>query len=304
MPDSQTLLAEPTSNGDRRTPVLLSKDRQVQVRAHLESIDESPVLILRTYDEEAKAYTYVAIDEWAQLLDIQRSLLHSMTMEQLKKALHRRGLDLDPRPHERWLLADHGEGSRRTAVLSDDDSEVAVRAKQVTDDEWALLHLRAYLPEVGWVHIGLDEDSSLAALATGQTDKDAFARFRGELERRGYELDYDDAGPASRSTGRRVLLCRLVFRRLFLGGHLAAPILTLSLVSRAISRAVFYAAPAMLAMLGPAALPDEETAAGFVRATAVGGPFGDVVEEFQGEDRVERKVLARTMQRHLLLGLV
>lgn len=188
MPDSITLLARPTAPGERRTTILTIDDDRVAVRAHLEAINGDPALILRVWETEPYHYTFVALDSWARLLGVQVGATLDEVMKNLVEDLKRKGHEFDARGDEHSLVAEHPRGTRRTAVLADDGSEIAVRAKQVINDEWELTHLRAYLPEVGWVHLGLDE-SGVAAMSTGRTDADGFDRFSGELARRGYELN-------------------------------------------------------------------------------------------------------------------
>jgi hypothetical protein len=47
----------------------------------------------------------------------------------------------------------------------------------------------------------------------------------------------------------------------------------------------------MLAVFGSASLPDEGSAAGFVRAVLVGGVLCEVVEEFEATDCKERRIV-------------
>jgi hypothetical protein len=65
-------------------------------------------------------------------------------------------------------------------------------------------------------------------------------------------------------------------------------VLALGLCSRALGGAVLDALGAVLAVLGAPRLANKEPPAGFVRAGSVFRVLGDVVEQFEADDGVER----------------
>jgi len=63
-----------------------------------------------------------------------------------------------------------------------------VREKVIDDDEDLYLHVRVS-HRIGYFHVVLNEDGSIVAVTTGDNDSDAWDRMRGELKRRGIDVN-------------------------------------------------------------------------------------------------------------------
>lgn len=188
MTDAYALLADATTAPGRRTAVLKTNDEGYTVRGWVMHSDGSQMLLIRAwlYDK----YVYVVLDDRASILATASGEAHPSTYQRIREELERKRVPLGE-PHDEYgLLADHVDGQRRTSVLKDDEGLWSVRVKFIdTLEEDVYLQLRISVAELGFAHLVLDGDGAIVALVTGATDADAFGRLRGEMKRRGIELD-------------------------------------------------------------------------------------------------------------------
>jgi hypothetical protein len=91
----------------------------------------------------------------------------------------------------RHLEAERQDATRRPTVLHSGDGRVSLRARAYVDDddEESLLRLRLFVKEFGAIQVVISEWGRVLALITGRTDSDAYTRIRGELVRKGIELE-------------------------------------------------------------------------------------------------------------------
>ena len=97
------------------------------------------------------------------------------------------------RAHYGGLLAPGGppERHKRRLALRTDDERLSARAKVYfdEDEEEHLLCIRLFIDGFGAVQLMLTDRGRMLAFITGRTDSDAYDRIRGELARKGVELE-------------------------------------------------------------------------------------------------------------------
>ena len=187
MTDSYALLADHVSDG-RRTAVLKADTPDLSVRATVMASD-ADLLLLRIWLGESERYHYLVLDDRGFLPVRLHGLTHELLYPRVREELKRMGYVLGNTDEDYSLLADHVHNGRRTAVLQDDAGVWSMRVKVIDADEDTYLQLRISHSQLGYIHVVVHEDGSLVAVATGGNDSDTWDRIRGELKRRGIDVD-------------------------------------------------------------------------------------------------------------------
>jgi len=189
--DSLTLLALPSaSDTPRQRPrSLRTDDGRYVVLVRVFDQPEGPLLQVRVYIDTL-GFLHLALDGRGALLTTVIDARDGDATTILRKRLaDEHGITLDD---DGWhLLADHVNGDRRTSVLRSDDCRLSLRAKVHFDEdgEEALVRLRLFIDGLGALQIVASDNGRVLASISGRTDSDAYERIRGELARKGIELD-------------------------------------------------------------------------------------------------------------------
>jgi len=183
--DAITLLAESatpslhlqTEDGRFRLGVRVYDDYQdtyVHVRAYLRDLGERPHFHL-LLDRDAGVYA---------------TALAGNDEDASKRIRERMGeAAIKPDGDERDMAA----GGPGVSQLEDEDGpwglSVRARAHIPLDDEESLLRVRLFARDFGHTELVLASCGRIVSLTSGKTDKEAYSRTRGELSRRGIELE-------------------------------------------------------------------------------------------------------------------
>jgi hypothetical protein len=146
----------------------------LQLRPHLEGFGSFHLFI----DSDGGLYATATGDDDEQASE----RLHGRLKDELKYELTTPGYDLQAT----------SSNGKRGAVLQSADGGLALRAKAYLpgdDDEEVLLRLRLSVKEFGAIQIVVSNWGRVLALISGKTDGDAYGRIRGELARKGIELE-------------------------------------------------------------------------------------------------------------------
>jgi hypothetical protein len=186
--DSYALLADPTSDG-RRTALLKADMADIQARATALAAEDDLLFIDLWLGKDVEHFCVVFDSRWflpAATADHDRRDAYA----ELRKQLDDLGYVLGDSDDDRTLMADHVQNGRRTAVLQDDAGTWSLRAKLLsTAEEELFVQLRLKHSERGFMHAVFTDAGTFVTSATGGTDKDAWDRLRGELGRRGIDVD-------------------------------------------------------------------------------------------------------------------
>jgi len=186
--DAVSLLAEPTSSNVRARSLRTDDERfSLSVRVH-EGADGT-YLHLRPYLHDL-GYFHLFIDTdgglYATAIAPTDQEATDMVRERIKQEV---GIELTTEGY--WLMAEHPNGKRRS-VLHGNQERLSARAKAYIpedDEEESLVRLRLYAAEFGHIQVVLSSYGRVLALMSGRTDADVYSRIRGELARKGIELE-------------------------------------------------------------------------------------------------------------------
>jgi hypothetical protein len=188
--DSMTLLAE-HSNSHVRVRSLRTDDNRFSllVRVHDEP-DETTYLHLRPFFHDL-GFFHVFIDTDGGLYATAIAKTDTEATEKLHQRLKdENGIELTTEGYH--LLAEHSNGKRRS-VLHADDERLSARAKayipEDDEQEETLIRLRVFVDGYGSIQLVVSNWGRVLAVTSGRTDADAYTRIRGELARKGIELE-------------------------------------------------------------------------------------------------------------------
>lgn len=186
--DALTLLAEPTESNVRARTLRTDDDRFV-FSVQVQEEPEGTYLHSHSY-LHGLGYFHLFMDTEGGLYATAIAATDSAATEMVRKRIaDEAGIELTHEGY--WLLAEHPNGKRRS-VLTGNQERLSARAKAYIpedDEEELLLRLRLYASEYGHVHVVISSYGRILALMSGRTDADVYNRIRGELARKGIELE-------------------------------------------------------------------------------------------------------------------
>jgi hypothetical protein len=186
--DSLSLLAE-ASSGNVRARSLRTDDDAYALLVRVHDEPGGTLLQLRAWLNEF-GFFHVVVDDEGCLVTSAVAETDGKATELVRRRLRdEHGIELTTPGYH--LLADHPNGSRRRAVLHTDDDRLSARAKVYFDEDGdeTLLRVRLFVDGFGAIQLVLSDRGRIKALLTGRTDSDAYDRVRGELARKGIELE-------------------------------------------------------------------------------------------------------------------
>jgi hypothetical protein len=186
--DSQTLLAE-ASSSHVRVRRLMTDDERYSLRVRVHDEPDGSLLHLRPHID-GLGFFHVVVDDEGGYLTSAIATTDKHAAELVYERL-RDELDIELTTEGYSLLADHPNGNKRRSVLHTDDERLSARAKVYfdEDEEEHLLRIRLFIDGFGAVQLMLTDRGRMLAFITGRTDSDAYDRIRGELARKGVELE-------------------------------------------------------------------------------------------------------------------
>jgi hypothetical protein len=185
--DSLTLLAVPTNSNVRARSLRTDDERfALAVQAHEEQ--DATYLHLRAYLHDLGNF-HLFIDGDGGLYATAIDASDQLAGERLRKRVEEE-IGLEFTHPGSYLLAEHPDGKRRSVLQS--GGYLSVRAKAYVpedDEEESLLRLRVFVNGYGHIQLVISSYGRVLALMSGRTDTDVYNRVRGELARKGIELE-------------------------------------------------------------------------------------------------------------------
>ncbi len=185
--DSFTLLADPSEPKRLRTD---DRHFEVRVRVYDESGPEAGTYLQLQTSMDGFGFFHVLVDSDGGVYAMTRGETDEEARVRLLEHLdHEQRFRFQARGYD--LLAEESNG-QRVSVLRSDDGRLAVRAKAYLpgdDEEESFVRLRASVRDFGDIHMVVSDWGRIVATVSGRSDSDADNRLRGELRRKGIELD-------------------------------------------------------------------------------------------------------------------